>query len=195
MEEAVADFVDQLSADDEAEILKFGSEVEVVQGFTSDKTLLKNAISNPVDLGPGTSLYRGVSQAVDDTALRLKPRKAVIVITDGENLDITSTITLSDVINNANDNNIPIFTVGLGNINEVVLEQMADDTGGQYYSSPASDNLRNIYNQMADVLFENQYILEYISDIAVGDTADLTIEAKISQTVMGDDTKEITPCP
>jgi hypothetical protein len=72
---------------------------------------------------------------------------------------------------------------------------MANDTGGQFFDSPTSDNLGNIYSQIAKALFENQYILTYVSALGVDVTADLTIEAYVSQTIMGDDTKEIIPCP
>jgi len=197
MEEAVADFVDQLGAEDEAEIVKFATEIEVVQEFTSDKNLLTNAIYNPIDVGRGTSLYGAAWQAVDDTALRLKTRKAVIIVTDGKDRDGNpiNSKSFSEVINHANDKGVPIFTVGLGNINDAVLEQMANDTGGQFFDSPTSDNLGNIYSQIAKVLFENQYILTYVSALGTGVTANLTIEGYVSPVVMGDDTKEIIPCP
>jgi Ca-activated chloride channel family protein len=199
MEEAVAYFVDQLGTDDEADNVKFATEIEVVQGFTSDKNLLTNAIFNPVDVGSHTSLYDAAWQAVDDTALRLKTRKAVIIVSDGEDDDGTgnpiSSSSLSDVINHANDKGVPIFTVGLGNINNAVLEQMSNETGGIFFDSPTSDNLGNIYSQIAKALFKNQYILTYVSALGVDVTANLTIEAYVSQTIMGDDTKEIIPCP
>ena len=197
MEEAAADFVDQLGADDEAEIVKFATEIEVVQGFTSDNNLLTNAIFNPVDVGRKTTLYDAAWQAVDDTALRLKTRKVVIIVSDGEdgNGNPISSNSVSEVINHANDKGVPLFTVGLGNINDAVLEQMANDTGGQFFDSPTSDNLGNIYSQIAKVLFENQYILTYVSELGTGVTANLTIEAYVSPAVMGDDTKEIIPCP
>jgi Ca-activated chloride channel family protein len=201
MEEAVAYFVDQLGTDDEADNVKFATEIEVVQGFTSDKNLLTNAIFNPVDIGNHTSLYDAAWQAVDDTALRLKTtRKAVIIVSDGEDDDGTgnpiSSSSLSDVINYANLKGVPIFTVGLGDFNDAVLKQMSNETGGQFFASTTSDNLGNIYSQIAKVLFENQYILTYVSALGVGATANLTIEAYVSQTIMGDDTKEeIIPCP
>ncbi len=197
MEEAVADFVDQLGADDEAEIVKFATEIVVVQGFTSDKSDLTDAIFNPVDVGRDTILYDAAWQAVDDTALRLKTRKAVIIVSDGEdgNGNPISSNSLSEVINHANDKGVPIFTVGLGIINDAVLEQMSNETGGQFFDSPTSDNLRNIYSQIAKVLFENQYILTYVSALGAGVTANLTIEGYVSPAVMGDVTKEITPCP
>jgi Ca-activated chloride channel family protein len=199
MEEAVADFVDQLKVDDEAEIVKFASEIKVVQGFTSDKNLLTNAIFNLVDLGRNTKLYDAAWQAVDDTAMRIKARKAVIIVSDGEDGDGTgsqiSDKDLDEVINHANDKGVPLFTVGLGNLNDAVLRKMANDTGGQIFDSPTSDNLGNIYSQIAKVLFENQYILTYVSELGTGVTANLTIEADVSPEVKGDDTKEIIPCP
>jgi Ca-activated chloride channel family protein len=197
MQEAVAFFVDQLGANDEAEIVKFAAQVEVVQQFTSDKNLLLNAIDKPVDLGRETALYDAAYIAVDDTSSRIKERKAVIIVSDGEDSDgfgnPQSSNTLSDVISFANEKGVAIFTIGLGDVNEAVLKQMADDTGGQYFNSPTSDNLLNIYNQLSDILFEDQYIIQYISSLGVCETADLTIQAE-SQTIIGDDIKEITPC-
>jgi len=71
---------------------------------------------------------------------------------------------------------------------------MSNETGGQFFASPTSDNLGNIYSQIAKALFENQYILTYVSALGVHVT-DLTIEAYDSPTIMGDDTKEIILCP
>jgi len=199
MEEASAYFVAQSGVEDETEIIKYATVSKVVQEFTSEKNLSTAAIYETVDVGTHTSLYDAAWQAIDDTALRLKARKAVIIISDGIDDDGTgepiSDKSLSDVIDHANDEGIPLMTVGLGTVNEAVLKQMSDDTGGLYFPSPVSDNLRNIYYQLSIVLFENQYMLEYISGMGVGETADLTIEASVSQTITGDDTKEIMPCP
>ena len=196
MEEALSDFVDKLGAEDEAEIINFGTEIAVVQEFTSDKDLLKNAIFNPVDVGRETILYDATWQAVEATGLQQKTRKAVVVVSDGEdgNGNPISSNSLSEVIERANAEGIPIFTVGLGHTNAAVLQQIADGTGGQYFNSPTADSLRNIYNQIASVLFDNQYILTYVSTLGSGAKADLTVEGFVSQTVRGDDVKEIAPC-
>ncbi len=199
MEAAVAGFIDEMEEDDEAEIIKFDKEFEVVQTFTSDNTLLTEAIFAPYDMGPGTRLYDAVVKAVDNTALRLKNRKAVIVITDGVDDDGSgnplSDNDLNDAINYANDNGVPIFTVGLGQLlDKGILEQMADDTGGQFYEAITSDNLRTIYQQLADVLFYDQYILTYTSGLGANVTADLTIEATFSPTKKRSDKKAITTC-
>jgi len=197
MEESAAYFIDQLrdlpGVVDEAEIIKFDNIVEVVQGFTSDKDLLKAAIYAYWDNGRETALYDAVVKAVDDTALQSTARKAVIVISDG--IDSQSLQTLDDVINDANNNGIPIFTIGLGVLNPIILQQMADDTGGTFFEATTSDNLRTIYEQLANVLFQDSYILTYISNLDGGLTGNLTVEATYSPTIKGDDTKEITACP
>ena len=193
MEAATAEFVDQLGVTDEAEIVKFATEIEVVQTFTSDKNLLTNAIYKPADIGLDTSLYDAAWQAVDDTASRLKARKAVIVLTDGK--DTASNHNLSDVINHASDSGVPIFTIGVGNFDTAILEQMAEDTGGQFYKSDTLDNLRTIYRQLAELLFENQYILDYDSALGAGLAADLKVKTVVAPTSFGEHTKEITPCP
>lgn len=199
MEEAAAEFVDQLGDADEAEIVKFASEVEVMQAFTSDKDLLHAAIITTADIGRWTALYDGVWQAVDDTASRVKDRKAVIVMTDGVDIgpegNQMSSKEISDIIDYANNTGIPIFTIGVGNFDTGILEQMAEDTGGQFYKSDTTDNLRTIYRQLAELLFENQYILDYDSALGAGVAADLNIEAVLSPTTFGEHTKEITPCP
>ena len=199
MEESVAAFVANLGTDDEAEIIKFATTIAVAQDFTSNKTLLTDAINTSLDVGEHTALYDAVVKGVDDTDLRSKNRKAVIVITDGVDDDglgnPISSNNLNDAINYANSNGIPIFTVGMGSIiDSAVLQQMADDTGGQFYNAINSDNLRNIYQQLADILFNDQYILTYNSGLGIGVTANLTIKAT-SATIEGSDTKEITVCP
>jgi Ca-activated chloride channel family protein len=199
MEESAAGFVDQLGAGDEAEIIKFADDFDVVQswqpGSDSGINILKTAIYASYDNGRETDLYDAVVQAVADVALRSKQRRAVIVITDGENDGFLTNLDLADVITDAQEKGVPIFTVGLGqDLNPDILRQMADDTGGHYYESATSDNLRTIYRQLSDVLFQDSYILTYTSGLGAGITTDLTIGAT-SGTITGNNTKEFTSCP
>jgi len=200
MEDAVASFVNQLGDNDEAEIVKFASTVKVVDppGFTSDKALLTAAIETTLDVGVYTALYDAVVKGVDDTAARNKIRRAVIVITDGVDSDGSgnpiSKNDLNDAINYANNNGVPIFTVGLGQADDAILQQMANDTGGSFFEATTSDNLRTIYQQLADILFQDSYILTYNSNLAAGLTGNLTVEATYSPTIKGEDTNGIAAC-
>ena len=199
MEDSAVSFVNQLGDDDEAEIVKFATKVKVVDppGFSSDKALLTDAITNSLDVGDNTALYDAVVKAVETTIGRPTDRKAVILITDGEDGDNfgdpLSDNDLNDAIDYAQDNGVPVFTVGLGNANDAILTQMADETGGQFFDATTSDNLKTIYQQLADILFEDTYVLTYPSLLTP--PFSLTIEATYSPTIKGDDTKEIVPCP
>lgn len=199
MENSAAYFINQLGTNDEAEIIKFSGLVKVVQEFTSDKTLLTNSIYELADLPKWTKFYDAALKAIDDTSYRLNNRKAVIIISDGVDLGSDgiplSSSSLNDVIKHANDEGIPIFIIGIGNINEAVLTKMSKETGGQFFISATSENLRNIYSQIVKVLFRDQYILTYESALNVNVSRNLTIEAVASPGVLGEDRKEITPCP
>ena len=199
MENAAISFVNELGANDEAEIIKYGTTIEVTQAFTSNKTLLRTAIQSTPNVGEHTALYDAVVQAVTDISTSTKARRAIIIITDGKDDDGTgnpqSINTINDVITDANGSGVPVFTVGLGNADVAILQQIADDTGGTYSDSTTSANLATIYQQLADLLFTNQYILTYDSALAAGATGDLTVTATYAPGVSGTDTKTILACP
>ncbi len=187
-------------ASDIGEIVKFGSEFEVVQPFTSDKAALLAAISAPFDKGRNTRLYDAVFQAVDDTAMNANYRRAVIVATDGEDAGPTAGVpysnrSLVEVINNAVNKKVPIFTIGLGaSINRAVLEQMATTTGGLFYEANTSQNLANIYQQLSSILYEKQYTLTFDQQArGVGSRSNLAVGANFGG-LTGNAVTTITSC-
>ena len=201
MENGFVNLFNGLRATDFGEIIKFDTEFEVVQPFTSDKAALAAAVRAAYDKGRLTRLYDAVFQAVTDTALRTDFRRAVIVATDGTDESDTSgvplsTHTLAQVISNAIATGVPIFTIGIGSsVNAAVLEQMASDTGGQFFEAQTSQNLATIYQQLTSVLYEKQYILTFNQSVlGPGSTASLNIKATTPLGKFGDDTILITSC-
>jgi Ca-activated chloride channel family protein len=160
MKDAFSGYFGAKRADDIGEVVKFGSEVEVTQPFTSDGARLLAAIAAPFDKGGSTKMYDAVFQAVEDTGPQSNFRKAVVVATDGT--DNASTRTLADVTSNALSRNVPVFAIGIGaSINRTALEQLATGTGGLYYEANTSQNLATIYRQISSILYEKQYILKF----------------------------------
>jgi len=167
MEEGVIALINAMGASDELEIIKFHSQVEIVQRFESDKPTLIDAVQTDYNYGDATQLYDAVSQAVTDfESAVLAPtnsRWAILVFTDGEDSGLGAT--LDQVINEANTENIsgvPIFPIALGNDwNVIALNRMANETGGLLYEASGSDNLQNIYLQLASLLFDDQYALSF----------------------------------
>ncbi len=155
-------FVDSLKQNDRAAIISFDNQVYINQTFTSDKTVLKNAISN-ITANGATAIYDAAFSALDLTSLELQ-RKTIILLTDGG--DNSSTHTLQETINKANQLNIPIHTIGLGlsqgSQDEKNLIALAQGTGGRYYYAPSSSQLLQLYKLISQQL-QNQYLLSYIT--------------------------------
>ena len=191
-----------LKAGDTAEVIKFATEYQVVQAFTTDKNLLQAAIAAPFSMGTGTRLYDTVYKAVDDTAMQPASfRKAVILATDGvQELPPSAPPAVQNidtVIANAKSKNVPIFTIGIGAaINATDLGRMATETGGLYYQANASQNLATIYQQLSSLLYENQYVLSFNRAVVGAATVQspITITAR-SGTLIGSSSKDIVTCP
>jgi hypothetical protein len=100
---------------------------------------------------------------------------------------------LEDVIADALDNKVFIFTIGLGNpIITDVLQPMAARTGGQYFETPDSTELNTIYAQITQIL-NGQYEITFTTAKADGSLNSLRVLATQPVTLLtGEDTESVT---
>jgi VWFA-related protein len=193
-------FVDDLNLDDEAAIIKFGSIIELEQPFTNDKNALDNAIDNPyTGTGGATVLYDAIWYAIDliDRTAVQQNNRVIIVISDGRDENPSkpglqgSVKTLEEVINHAKETGVSIFTIGLGDpIIVDVMSQLASETGGQFFSSPTSDQLASIYQTIRAIL-NGQYRITYTSAASDPITVRVEVDTGIYQ---GDAVKQVQKC-
>jgi len=191
MEDAAAEFINNMIEEDAGEIIKFANGVETMQEFTTDTTDLIDAVyAAPTIPNSSTSLYDAVYQAVTASSAETG-RKAVIVMTDGK--DTSSSHNDSEVIAYAQTNEIPVFTIGLGtSINATVLEAIAEQTGGLYYEAPASSDLQAIYQSISSLL-KNQYIIRY--NPAIQDGLEHTLQIVVNSGILsGSDKTTFISC-
>ncbi|HYX29518.1 MAG TPA: VWA domain-containing protein, partial [Pyrinomonadaceae bacterium] len=81
IQRAAIQFLEQLRPQDKAKILSFDGDLHDLTGFTNDKAILRNAISQ-TQSGHDTRVYDAVQFALD--SLRpLQRRKAIVIFTDG----------------------------------------------------------------------------------------------------------------
>ena len=174
VEAAAKSFVDLLDpVNDEAEIIKFATLIAVMQPFTQDNVLLKTAIDAvPPFTRLGTHFYDALDNSIISTSLRLNPRRAIIAVSDGK--DGGSTRTIDDVIAGAIYNSVQIFTIGIGVVDNAVMQRLATETGGQYFYSPNSSDLTTVYSTISEIL-SNEYTIEYTTSSAAGDTISLNV--------------------
>lgn len=86
---------------------------------------------------------------------------AVIALTDGG--DNASVHQFEELIAFANQHQVPIYIIGLGNVNSNILEQICNETKGFYYHTNDPKKLTEIYENIKRQL-RSIYELDYMSN-------------------------------
>lgn len=154
---AVRIFLERMRPNDRGALVAFGQTARVVQDLTSDREALNQALDS-LAVGGDTTLYDGAFQAITLASRQTLGRRAVVVITDGE--DTHSSLTLDDVIGKARQTNTPVSAIGLGEVKLEPVQRLAAVTGGSLSVAPSPEHLAERAGQMSDLL-RKQYVLRY----------------------------------
>jgi VWFA-related protein len=106
-------FVDRLAEGDEIAILDFDSDIVIAQDFTTNHDAARDAI-NGLEAGGRTALYDANFSAAELANTTESPRRFVIFLTDGNEFGGLSTHLPEEGTQLAADNNIALYTIGLG---------------------------------------------------------------------------------
>ncbi|WP_124068386.1 VWA domain-containing protein [Clostridium sp. E02] len=124
------------------------------------KTNVKATLTNGVDTiggGGGTNISEGIR--VGTKALKgSQGTKAIILLSDGR--DGNSQEAVDAVVEDAISNNITIFAVGLGDIDEDYMKNIAESTGGKFILADNSIELEDIYITLQKYIVNN-YCFSY----------------------------------
>jgi len=197
-------FLDEFfEPDDTAGVFRFasvtnGSDLE--QGFlaTTDtgKETLKDTFDRPADddLSLDDTVLWDTANAVLEVVLEEQnSERAVVVLSDGQ--DTLSTATLEDVVANASAANVPFFSVGFGDTDTAALEELANGTGGIFFTAPDDDQaaaLETIFTSIGDNV-TNQYDVSF-SLPAPDPAVELTVTVEDFNGRQGEDSRELS-CP
>ena len=160
--EVTNNFIDKLTSNDRAAVVSFASYAYELTGFTGNKETLKNAV-NSLGCSGGTDIGAGISMALDlfkKQPLNDNKLKSIVLLTDGDGAYSY------DYNKEAKDNNIIIYTVGLGSgVRTSVLTDIADKTGGKYFYANNASNLYNIFDSIYEKTdLEKDYDEDGLSD-------------------------------
>ena len=174
---AANSFINQLNNVDWAAICKFNTVIEFyppttplfIAGDAAGKTALNAYINGPF-AGSGTALFDAVVQSIDLAEKGTTDKRAVIVLSDGE--DTRSVNTLNQLIVIATQKGIPVFTIFYVDPNATtsaavidehrqIMQRLARETGGQYYNAENA-NFIAVFQQITNVL-SNKYTINYTS--------------------------------
>lgn len=141
--------IDELNADDEVSIVSFATKAILQTPFTTDKKEAKTMVS---DIGAEgtTALYDGIIVTSEEfTKVTDKDAyKVMVVLADGD--DSASKHNRNTAIQSAKDNNITVYTVGLGKrVNKTTMQHIADETGGKYFHAEVANDLGKIFDNIS----------------------------------------------
>jgi Ca-activated chloride channel homolog len=167
LKRAVAAFLARLPAGSRVALVSFASEVDRLSEFTTDLAGVREAVDG-LEADGSTRFYDAVARSLELLEGE-SGRRAVLALTDGE--DTASEATLDSVMDSAKRLGLPVYTLGLGREGEVrsqELQRLADSSRGQYYPARRADQLRAIYEQIAERIGSG-YVLTYQTDRALPD--------------------------
>lgn len=169
-------FIDCFSSSDRGAIYKFSSNVKLIQGFSSDKDSLKNAINASPPERAVTSLNDAVYDAMA-LCRQSQNRKAVVAITDGYDND--SSHSLQGIIDYSSENQVPVFTLGLGSpLNVSLLQSMAAQCRGIYFNAITVNKLEEVFNKVAEDV-RSRYIITYTTNNPIKDGTTRSVETTV----------------
>ena len=171
-------FLDQVLREkkDQVFVMQFDSALLTRQELTSSYRDLNEALTEvntptrrELENGSGvsTKLFDCVVKASNDTMAKQHGRKALILLTDGDDND--SDYTLANAIEAAQKADTLIFSIlfsdsGIGHgPGQTILQHLSRETGGGYFEVSKKQSIDQIFEAIQDEL-RSQYSIGYVSD-------------------------------
>lgn len=149
---AAASLVESLAPGDAAAIVAFANEVIVLQEMTEDRADLLAAIERLDGLG-NTALYDAVADAADLAGSSQFSRRAVVLLSDGEDFGGLSEHTREQALEAVSAGSALFYVVGFGTeIERTFLEEVADRSGGRFFLASGLDEIAAVYTSLEQLL-------------------------------------------
>lgn len=196
-----------LKKKDQAFLISFGSESELLQDLTNSPRLLQRGLDGlklnagfsglhpsqipGADRPHGTVLYDAVFLAASDRLNHEVGRKVMVLITDGE--DQGSKLSKEKAIEAAQKSDSVIYSVYYvdrrfysqggftfgGGGGRGVLKKMSDETGGRVYEVDRGHTLNNVFDELSEEM-RSQYAIGYTPSNPTKDGSYRKLEIKLA---------------
>ncbi len=186
-EAASSFFYSVLKDQDRAMLIEFDSGVTLVQDFTNDPNKMAKQIRSLRAAG-GTSLYDAIYLASDEKLIRELGRKAIVIVSDGE--DQNSKATFDQALEIALRAEATIYTIsvnrggffGVGDTKDGdrIMKKLAEETGGKAFFPFKVEELDDAFRQINQEL-RSQYNIGYLSSNLDRDGSYRKVEIKLAE--------------
>ena len=185
---AIDSFLSLINEDDEIFLMTFNKRPSLIAEFTSDRIRLNNALRTGVNVSGGTSLYDSLSQGLQHVKTGRHQKKAVLLITDGE--DTTSMTRPDKALRNIQEADMLVYSIGIKgtpgfdmsrnstsmslhhtSVDMKVLRQFGEVSGGwaeEISESTFGEKMDLVLGKIAREL-RNQYSIAYYPNRPSGD--------------------------
>jgi len=173
--DAAVTFLKTGNPEDEYFLVEFANRPEVAADFTSDVSKLQNKLIFTPAKGM-TAMYDAVYVGLEKLKEGSNPKKALLLITDGE--DNRSRYTFQNVKDFVKEQDAQIYGIGItdewgsqlgaGRTGRAMIEELSDLTGGRAFFPDSVYELEDICTKIA-VELKNQYVIGYHSTNAAKD--------------------------
>jgi Ca-activated chloride channel homolog len=153
--DAALKFLETGTPDDEYFLVEFSSRAHLAEGFTSDISRLRDKLTLAPAQG-NTALYDAVYLGLAQLKSGQNPRKALLLITDGE--DNHSRYSRRDIREFVREADAQIYVIDMG---RALVGELADLTGGHSYHASVN-NLEETCEKIALEL-KSQYVIGFES--------------------------------
>ena len=167
--DAAATFLKTGNPEDEYFLELFANRPELASDFTTDVTKLQSKLIMTPAKGM-TAMYDSVYLGLEKLKEANNPKKALLLITDGE--DNRSRYTFQNVKEFVKEQDVQIYGIGIvdewnsqlsaGRTGRAMVEELADLTGGRALFPDSVYELEDICTKIA-VELKNQYVIGYHS--------------------------------
>ena len=167
--DAAATFLKTGNPEDEYFLVEFSNRPQLAQDFTSDISRLQNKLIMTPAKGM-TAMYDSVYLGLEKVKEGNNPKKALLLITDGE--DNRSRYTFSNVKEFVKEQDVQIYAIGIvddwnsnlgaGHTGRAMIEELAELTGGTAFFPDSVYELEDICMKIA-IELKNQYVIGYKS--------------------------------
>ena len=172
LKEIAKRFIDKRPGD-RIGLVTYSGEAFTKVPVTSDHAVLQDELENlnPLELQPGTAIGEGLSVAVSHLRHSKSKSKIIILMTDGVNT-IENAMPAQVGAQLAKSNDIKVYSIGIGTngyalmptatdifgdlvfnetevkIDEPVLREIAQTTGGKYFRATSNQSLEQVYDEI-----------------------------------------------
>lgn len=127
-----ADIAQQLGDGGQIAVYTFDNQPRLIVPRTGDAAAVAAAVADLGAAGQFTALNDAIFDATRYLAEGPAGKRAILILSDG--LDENSALVPEDGIGEARQERIPIFAVGIGNVQERYLRRIAKLSGGEYFA-------------------------------------------------------------